>query len=139
MVHSPSVYGITRFSTITPVDAIKRLKKEHDRDPFLTAPAPNTNHIFLENKPLRVRRHDLADFGWRRIGNDWRRHAHLAISGNLRERSRQEVVDLGCAHHHCTNHRTTIVVRHNCQIFPLHRTSHGLRLLPAIAGLTIGL
>ena len=52
VVHSPSVYDITRSSTITPVGAIKRLKKERDRDPFLTAPAPNTNHIFLENKPL---------------------------------------------------------------------------------------
>jgi hypothetical protein len=28
------------------------MDNERDRDPFLTAPAPNTDHIFLENKPL---------------------------------------------------------------------------------------
>ena len=31
------------------------MDNERDRDPFLTAPAPNTtNHIFLENKLLNL-------------------------------------------------------------------------------------
>ena len=43
---------VTRNCYTTPVGAIKRTDSECDRDPFLTAPAPNTNHVFLENKPF---------------------------------------------------------------------------------------
>ena len=58
MLHSLKSLILTRLAkytrSTTPVGAIKRMDNECDRDPFLTAPAPYTNHIFLENKPLNV-------------------------------------------------------------------------------------
>ena len=44
----------------------------------------------------------------------------------------KKIVDLGSTYHNCAYRRTAAVVRHNCQIYSLRRSSSGLRSLSGV-------